>query len=125
MLFKKKKADRGNLRLEEEHTEMDVKLGPVSAGRKRIYKRKEDARQKDALETAKSKPNIRVIEQEFLIRPDEYERVPLGNLDRGANLSIEAGDLWIEFFSVCDGQRQSRVISEKRVNERCYLPQLQ
>lgn len=99
MLFKKK-ADREDLLLEEEHTEMGVKLGPVSAGRKRIYKRKEDARQKDALETAELKPKIRVIEQEFQIRPDEYESVPLGNLDRGVNLSIEAEEIYGLNFSL-------------------------
>jgi hypothetical protein len=100
MLFRKKKADREDLRLEEEHTEMGVTLGPVSAGRKRIYKRKEDGWQKEALETAEPKQKIRVIEQEFLIRPDEYERVPLGNLDRGANLSIEAEEIYGLNFSL-------------------------
>jgi hypothetical protein len=100
MLFRKKKADREDLRLEEEHTEMGVTLGPVSAGRKRIYKRKEDGRQKDALETAEPKQKIRVIEQEVRIGPDEYERVPLGNLERGANLSIEAEEIYGLNFSL-------------------------
>jgi hypothetical protein len=100
MLFKKKKAKREDLRLEEEHTDMGVRLGRVSAGRKRIYKREEDVRQKDALETAEPKPKIRVIELEFQIRPDEYEFVPLGRLERGANLSIEAEEIYGLNFSM-------------------------
>ena len=100
MLFKKKKAKKEDLRLEEEHTEMGVKLGPVTASKKRIYKREEDTRQKDALETTEPKLKIKVIEDEFQIRADEYECVPLGNLNRGTNLSFEAEEIYGLNFSM-------------------------
>ncbi|MGD1060857.1 MAG: hypothetical protein ABR879_05310 [Methanomassiliicoccales archaeon] len=103
----KKKDD---LELAEEQREVGIRIGPFHVARKRILRKSEknvtiqeslEAKSTD-VQTEERTPtsNHPLLERTILLRPDEYEEVPLGTLTRGTILALEAKELLSSNFSM-------------------------
>ena len=95
MSFWGKKKEAPDLELEKEEREIGVRLGPLSGTRKRSYKVKDDVPEK----VQKLVESV-LFEKEIVIKPEWYESIPLGELERGASLSIEAKEVFSNNFSL-------------------------
>jgi hypothetical protein len=90
-LLTRKKKEAPAPKLEGKEKETGAKVGTKKKG----HKGKEKAPEK-----GQKAPETVIVDKECIIKPDHFESIPLGQLDRGTLLSVEAKEVNGDNFSL-------------------------
>ena len=87
----RKKKDAPAEKIEGKEQDIKVKEGTKKKGKKG---------KETALEKSQKAPETVLVEKECIIKPDKFESIPLGQLDRGTLISVEAKEVNGDDFSL-------------------------